>query len=93
MVLIILHYIYMWKFFGKQIFKKFYLWLIFLCYSYCSSFMQYLKSTPHLQLLQNIGYIPCVVQYILVTYLTSNSLYLSLPHHSIAPPPFPTGNH
>ena len=28
-----------------------------------------LKVTFHLQLLQNTGYIPCVVQYILVTYL------------------------
>ena len=27
--------------------------------------MQFLKVTCHLQLLQNIGYIPCVVQYIL----------------------------
>ena len=39
-------------------------------------FIQCLKVTFHLQLFQNICYIPCVVQYILVAYLTPNSLYL-----------------
>ena len=43
-------------------------------------FKQFLKVIFHLQLLQNIGYIPCVVQYILWAYLTTNSLYLPLPH-------------
>ena len=28
--------------------------------------MQFLKVTPHLQLLQNIGYIPHAVQYIFI---------------------------
>ena len=40
-----------------------------------------------MQLLQNIGYIPCVVQYILVAYLTPNSLYLPLTHPYIVVPP------
>ena len=35
----------------------------------------------------NIGYIPSVVQYIIVAYLTSNSLYLLLPHLYIDPSP------
>ena len=34
----------------------------------------------YLQLLQNIGYIPCVVQYIPIIYLTLHSLYSPLPH-------------
>ena len=42
-------------------------------------FIQFLKVTFHLQLSQNIGYIPHVVQYILVAYLTPNSSYLPLP--------------
>ena len=47
-----------------------------------------LKVTLHLQLLQNIGYMPRVVQYILVAYLTTpNSLYLPLPHPYVAPLP------
>ena len=37
------------------------------------------KATLHLQLLQNIGYIPRVVRYILIAYLTPNTLYLRLP--------------
>ena len=43
----------------------------------------------HLQLLQNIGSVPHIVQYILVAYLTPNSLYLPLPHSYIALPPLP----
>ena len=50
-------------------------------------FIQFLKVTFHLQLSQNIGYIPHVVQYILVAYLTPNGLYLLLPYPYIAPPP------
>ena len=50
-------------------------------------FIQFLKFTLHLQLLQNIGYIPRVVQYILVACLMPNSLYLPIPHPYIAPPP------
>ena len=42
-------------------------------------FIQFIKFTLHLQFLQNIGSIPCVVQYILVAYLTPSSLYLPLP--------------
>lgn len=35
--------------------------------------------------------IACVVQYILVAYLTLNSLYLPYPYHSyVAPPSFKT---
>ena len=56
-------------------------------------FIQFSKVTLHLQLLQNIVYIPCVVQYILVAYFTPNSFYLSLLHPNIAPPLLPTGNH
>ena len=58
-------------------------------------FIQFLKVTLHLQLLQNIGYIPCVVQCILVTYFIPNILYLLIPYPSIAPPrfPLPTGTH
>ena len=41
----------------------------------------------HLQLQQNIGYIPHVAQYILLAYLIPNSLYLLLPHCYIAPNP------
>ena len=54
--------------------------------------MQFLKVTLHLQSLQNIGYIPHAVQYILVAHLIPKSLYLLLPDSYIAPPP-PTGNH
>ena len=39
-----------------------------------------LKVILHLQLLQNIGYIPYVVQYNHIAYLTLNSLYLPLPY-------------
>ena len=41
------------------------------------------------QLLQNLGYFPCVVQYMLERILTPNSLYLSLPYIA---PPLHTGN-
>ena len=47
--------------------------------------MQFLNITLHLQLLWNIGYIPCVEQYFLVINLTPNSLYLPLS--------LPTDNH
>lgn len=46
----------------------------------CIILIQFLKVTLHLQLLQNIGYIAHVVQYI----LTPNILYLPLPHPYIA---------
>jgi len=38
------------------------------------------KAALLLQLSQNIGCIPCAVQYILMAYLTFNSLYLPLLH-------------
>ena len=44
-----------------------------------SFFIQFLKDRLHLQLLQNTGSIPWVVQYLLVVYLTPNTLYLPLP--------------
>ena len=39
-----------------------------------------------------MGYIPCVVQYILVAYFIPNSLYLLIPYSYLAllPLPFPT---
>lgn len=54
-----------------------------------------LKVAFYLLLLQNIGYIPSAVQYILVVYLTPSSLYLPLPHllSCPIPLPFPTGSH
>ena len=55
--------------------------------------IQFLKVALHLQLLQNIGYRLCVVQYILIAYLTPNSLYLLLPHPYITSLHLPTGNH
>ena len=56
-------------------------------------FIQFLEVTLHSQLLQNIGYIPCVVQYIPVAYLTPSGLYLLLPYPYIVPRPLPTVNH
>lgn len=50
------------------------------------------KVKLHLQLLQNISYIPYVMQYILVAYCVLNSLYFPLTHLYSAPPPT-TGNH
>ena len=46
-----------------------------------------LKVILHLQLLQNIGYIPCVIQYRLVAYFIHNSLYFLLPTliHPLSP--------
>ena len=46
----------------------------------------------HLWLLQNIGYIPHVVQYILEVSFILNNLYLLIPHPYSAPPhsPLPT---
>ena len=50
------------------------------------------KVTFHLQLLPET-YIPHIVQYILITYLTLSGLYLLLPHSRISfPSPLPTGN-
>lgn len=49
-----------------------------------------LKTTFHLQLLQSIGYIPCVVQYIFAAYLTLSSLYPPFPTPVL---PLPSGNH
>ena len=56
---------------------------------------QFLKVILHLWLLWNIGYVPCVVQYILVAYFIHNSLYLliSYPYVTPLPSPLPTGNH
>ena len=48
--------------------------------------VQFLKVIIHLHLLQNIGYVPHVLQHILVAYLIPNSLYLTLPHSYMAPP-------
>ena len=41
-----------------------------------------------------IGYIPCIVQYILVAYFIPNSLYLFTPCPHLFPPlfPLPIGN-
>ena len=57
--------------------------------------IQFLKGMFHLQLLQNIGYILHVVQYILVAYFIHNSLYLLISYPNFAPSvfPLPTGNH
>ena len=55
--------------------------------------IQFLEVTLHLQLLQNIGYVPHVVQYILepILYLIDCTFHSSTP---ILPlPPLPTGNH
>ena len=42
-----------------------------------------------------IGYIPCVVQYMLVAHFMPNNLYLQIPYPYHAPLhlPLPTGNH
>ena len=53
----------------------------------------FFKATFPLQLLQNIGYIPSVVQYILVAYLTPSNLYLPLFIPIVALPLLSTGNH
>ena len=58
------------------------LWSFFVFNLFNLLLIQFLKVTLHLQLLQNTGYIPCVVQHILVAYFIPNSLYLPhLPHH------------
>ena len=54
---------------GSEIFFKFY---------------AFLKICFCLHLLQNIGYIPCVIQYILEPILPPNILYLLLPQVSVA---------
>ena len=46
-----------------------------------------MKIIPHLKLLQNIGCVPCVVQYIPVACFIPNSLYLLIPSPYIVPPP------
>ena len=48
----------------------------------------WLEVILHLQLLQNIGSIPRVVQYILVAHLTPTSLYLPLPPPKLSPAPW-----
>lgn len=50
---------------------------------------QFLQVTLHLQLLQNIGYLPHVAQYILVSYFIPNSLYPLLLYPFVAPPVLP----
>ena len=50
-------------------------------------FNTFFKGYINLQLLQNINYIPRIVQCILVAYLTPSSLYLPLPQPYIASPP------
>ena len=50
-------------------------------------FIQFIKVALHLQLLQNVDYIPSVVQYIFLAYLTPSSLYLPLTHPYMACPP------
>ena len=50
--------------------------------------MKFLKATFHLQLLQTIGCVYCIVQYILEPVLYSNS---AQPH--VAPLPFSAGYH
>ena len=74
-------------------FLSLFLLIIFLKYSciiYVTSVQysdsQFLKIILHLQLLWNIGYIPCVVQYILVAYFVHDSLYFLIPCPCIAPP-------
>ena len=54
--------------------------------------MQFLEATFYFQLQQNMGYVPCVVQHILVAYGTLNSLYLPSPAPKLRRP-LPTGNH
>ena len=58
-------------------------------------FLYNFKGYTSFTVITNIGYIPCVVQYILVAYLTPNNLYLPFPHPYFAPLPFPlpTGNY
>ena len=64
------------------------LFLCFCFFFFLKFLIQFLKVTLHLQLLQNIGYVPCVVQYIFVACLTPNSLYLPLLHSYILPPTY-----
>ena len=68
-----------------------YMYILFFVHLF---FIQFLKVTLHLQLLQNIDSVPCVILEILVTCLTLNSLHIPLPHPYIAPPlSLPTGSH
>ena len=50
--------------------------VVFFIYLNFLFLMQFLKITPHLQLLQNIGYIPHAVQCIPVVYFIADSLDL-----------------
>ena len=52
-----------------------------------------LKASFPLQLLQNIGYIPSVVQYSLVAQLTPSNLYLPLFTPIVSLSLLSTGNH
>ena len=56
---------------------------------------QFLKIVLHLQLLQNNGYIPYAVQYILLAYFIHSTLYLLILYLYLAPSPLSllTGNH
>ena len=46
-------------------------------------FIQFFKVIVHLQLLQNVGYIPHVVQYFLVAYFIPLCIYWSVPLMSV----------
>ena len=50
---------------------------------------QFLKVIFQLELLQNIFYIPCSVQYILVDYFIHNSFALQISYPYVASPLFP----
>ena len=54
--------------------------------AYVSPQVQFLEVTFQLQLLQNIGYIPCIAQYIIVACLTPKSWYLLILRPYIASP-------
>jgi len=49
--------------------------------------IQFWKATFLLHLLQNVNYIPCIIQYTLVAYFFPNSLHVLIPF------PLPTDNH
>ena len=77
--------------FMSWILQDMYFFFFFKTCTLKKNFIQFLKVTFHLQLLKNIGYIPCVVQYILEPILhrivcTSHSQPLYRPSPS-------TGNH
>ena len=60
---------------------------IMICYRCTIWWFTILKVIFHLQLLWNIGYIPCVVQYVIVACFVPNSLFLLIPSPYIAPSP------